>query len=180
VCPQWPWLIIPYKYIPRGYVVGMQKTCLISEHATFFDRLYDENYILWSGLRFPDSLRGSSEMCRNAGVRIKASIEAKKPEYLLLAIFFSGLEVSTAAPDTSISCWSISLGLMSVFPPSFASCKVPRTCSYVPSTYVSKGSKVLFAFLTLVHALAISLPRPTKDHGISPGLKHSPRCHSSS
>ena len=65
--PQMPWLMVPQKYIPGE--PGMQQKCLTSEHATFFDRLYDETYILRSVLPFLDFLRWSRKMRRDAGVK---------------------------------------------------------------------------------------------------------------
>ena len=44
-------MMVPQKHIPGE--PGMQQKWLTSEHATFFDRLYDETYILRSAPSFP-------------------------------------------------------------------------------------------------------------------------------
>lgn len=94
--PQMPWLMVPQKYIPGQ--PGMQQRCLTSEHATFFDRLYDETYILRAFLPFLHFLRWTTGMRRTAGVKTKLLTSAKKPNYLLLVNSFFGLEVPKDLP----------------------------------------------------------------------------------
>ena len=87
--PQMPWLLVPQKWIPGE--PGTQLRCLTSEHASIFDRLYDQTYLLRYSPHLLDLLWWTKKMRRKAGVKSVPRIQ-KKPDYLLFVNSFFGLE----------------------------------------------------------------------------------------
>ncbi len=158
--PQMPWFMVPQKYIPGE--PGMQQKCLTSEHATFFDRLYDETYILRSFLPFLDFLLWSKRMRRNAGVRTKTQTRAKKPDYLLFVNSFFGLEVPKDLPPLIQAVGPV---LSETYLP--LSTELETFCSaYSRTIYVAFGTHVILKLSTiraLVQGLAAAIAAATID-----------------
>ena len=158
--PQMPWLMVPQKYIPGE--PGMQQKCLTSEHATFFDRLYDETYLLRSFLPFLDFLRWSRRMRRNAGVKAKSQKRAKKPDYLLFVNSFFGLEVPKDLPPLIQAVGPV---LSDTYLP--LSTELKTFCSaYARTIYVAFGTHVILNVSTiriLIQGLAVAIAGATID-----------------
>lgn len=93
--PQMPWLLVPQKWIPGE--PGTQLRCLTSEHASIFDRLYDQTYLLRYSPHLLDLLWWTRTMRRKAGVKSVPRIQ-KKPDYLLFVNSFFGLEPPKDTP----------------------------------------------------------------------------------
>lgn len=158
--PQMPWLMVPQKYIPGE--PGMQQKCLTSEHATFFDRLYDETYILRSVLPFLDFLRWSRKMRRDAGVKTKPQTRTKKPDYLLFVNSFFGLEVPKDLPP-----------LIQAVGPILSDSYLPLSAeletfyaSYSRTVYIAFGTHVILNLPTirvLIQGLATAIAAATID-----------------
>ena len=87
--PQMPWLLVPQKWIPGE--PGTQLRCLTSEHASIFDRLYDQTYLLRYSPHLLDLLWWTRKMRHKAGVKSVPTLK-KKPDYLLFVNSFFGLE----------------------------------------------------------------------------------------
>lgn len=87
--PQMPWLLVPQPWIPGE--PGTQLRCLTSEHASIFDRLYDQTYLLRYSPHLLDLLWWTRSMRRKAGVKSVPKIQ-RKPDYLLFVNSFFGLE----------------------------------------------------------------------------------------
>ncbi|KAA8905056.1 putative UDP-glucoronosyl and UDP-glucosyl transferase family protein [Sphaerosporella brunnea] len=93
--PQMPWRMLPQPWIPGE--PGMQQRCLTSEHASMWDRLYDETYVLRSARHFLGYLIWLRKMRRDAGVNYLLPA-LKKPNHLLFVNSFFGLEVPKDLP----------------------------------------------------------------------------------
>ncbi|KAI4159144.1 MAG: hypothetical protein LQ342_006848 [Letrouitia transgressa] len=158
--PQMPWLMVPQKYIPGE--PGMQQKCLTSEHATFFERLYDETYILRSLLPFLDFLCWSRKMRRNAGVRTKPHAKAKKPDYLLFVNSFFGLEIPKDLPP-------LIQAVGPVLSDTYSPCGTELEAFYSTHTrtvYIAFGTHVILNFptiLALIQGLATAIAATTID-----------------
>ena len=158
--PQMPWLMVPQKYIPGE--PGMQQKCLTSEHATFFDRLYDETYLLRSVLPFLDFLRWSRKMRRDAGVKTKPQTRTIKPDYLLFVNSFFGLEVPKDLPP-----------LIQAVGPILSDSYLPLSAelgtfhaSYARTVYIAFGTHVILNLPTiriLIQGLATAIAADTID-----------------
>lgn len=93
--PQMPWLLSPQKWIPGE--PGTQTRCLTSEHASIYDRLYDQTYLLrWSPYLIR-ILLSNRKRRREAGVKTMLQRQ-EKPDYLLLVNSFFGLEPAKDLP----------------------------------------------------------------------------------
>ena len=140
----------------------MQQKCLTSEHASFFDRLYDETYILRSVLPFLDFLRWSRKMRRDAGVETKPQTRTKKPDYLLFVNSFFGLEVPKDLPP-----------LIQAVGPILSDSYLPLSAeletfyaSYARTVYVAFGTHVILNLSTirvLIQGLATAIAAATID-----------------
>lgn len=87
--PQMPWLMVPQPWIPGQ--PGTQTRCLTSEKASYWDRIYDETYMLrWLPYLLKIQYQ-TRKIRRQAGVKLMPPM-SKKPDYLLLVNSFFGIE----------------------------------------------------------------------------------------
>lgn len=93
--PQMPWLLSPQKWIPGE--PDTQTRCLTSEHASIYDRLYDQTYLLRWSPYLVRILLSNRKRRREAGVKTMLPRQ-KKPDYLLLVNSFFGLEPAKDLP----------------------------------------------------------------------------------
>ncbi|MCJ1393514.1 hypothetical protein MMC18_006389 [Xylographa bjoerkii] len=98
--PQFPWMMCPQKYVPGQ--PGMQQTCLTSENATMWQRMYEETYLLRSARTFLGYLFWTRKMRRQAGVTRQLAMP-RKPNYLLLVNSFVGLEIAKDLPPLVVA-----------------------------------------------------------------------------
>ncbi|KAN0075710.1 hypothetical protein V8E54_006980 [Elaphomyces granulatus] len=93
--PQMPWFMAPQKWIPG--VPGFQVRCLTSEHASMYDRLFEQSFILRWAPNFIDIYYCTRKMRRAAGVKTMPFMKLK-PDYLVFVNSFFGLEPSKDLP----------------------------------------------------------------------------------
>ena len=155
-----PWMIVPQKYIPGE--PGIQQKCLTSEHATFFDRLYDETYLLRSFLPFLDFLLWSRKMRRNVGVKNKPQTRTKKPDYLLFVNSFLGLEVPKDLPPLIQAVGPVLSDTYLAL-----NTELETFCSaYTRTIYIAFGTHVILnlpTIRTLIQGLAAAIAGATID-----------------
>lgn len=93
--PQMPWLMVPHSWIPGE--PGTQVRCLTSEHASMWDRLYDQTYLLRYAPQLLHLFLWTRSMRKQAGVHSMPSLKPK-PENLVLVNSFWGLEPAKDVP----------------------------------------------------------------------------------
>lgn len=81
--------MVPHKWIPGE--PGTQVRCLTSEHASLWDRLYDQTFLVRYVPQLLHLYRWTRQMRRENGVQRMPSLKPK-PDYLLLVNSFWGLE----------------------------------------------------------------------------------------
>lgn len=93
--PQMPWLMVSHKWIPGE--PGTQLRCLTSEHASMYDRIFGQTYLLRYSPHLLDLFFWTRKMRREAGVKTMPAMK-QKPDYLLFVNSFWGLEPAKDLP----------------------------------------------------------------------------------
>ncbi|KAJ5595532.1 uncharacterized protein N7459_001740 [Penicillium hispanicum] len=93
--PQMPWLLAPQKWIPG--VPGTQIRCLTSEHASMYDRLFEQTYFLRYAPNLIDLYQWMKKLRRANGVKTMPSLKSH-PDHIHLVNSFFGLEPAKPIP----------------------------------------------------------------------------------
>lgn len=93
--PQMPWLLAPQKWIPG--VPGTQTRCLTSEHASMYDRLFEQTYFLRYAPNLIDLYWWTKKLRQANGVKTMPSLKPQ-PDHVHLVNSFFGLEPSKPIP----------------------------------------------------------------------------------
>ncbi|KAK9596534.1 hypothetical protein V6Z92_003006 [Aspergillus fumigatus] len=93
--PQMPWLLAPQKWIPG--VPGTQTRCLTSEHASMYDRLFEQTYFLRYAPNLIDLYQWTKKLRQANGVKTMPSLKPQ-PDHIHLVNSFFGLEPPKPVP----------------------------------------------------------------------------------
>ena len=93
--PQMPWLLAPQPWIPG--LPGTQARCLTSEHASLYDRLFEQTYFLRYAPHLIDLYRWTKKMRHANGVKTMPLMK-RKPDHIFLVNSFFGLEPAKDVP----------------------------------------------------------------------------------
>lgn len=93
--PQMPWLMAPQPWIPG--MVGAQVRCLTNEHASMYDRLFEQTHMLRDAPNLIDYYLWVRNMRRKSGVRTMPSMKPK-PDHVVLINSFIGSEIPKDLP----------------------------------------------------------------------------------
>jgi UDP-glucoronosyl/UDP-glucosyl transferase len=157
--PQMPWLMVPHKWIPGE--PGTQVRCLTSEHASLWDRLYDQTYLVRYVPQLLHLYRWTRQMRRENGVQRMPSLKPK-PDYLLLVNSFWGLEPAKDVPPLIQPVGPI---LSNSYPPLDEQCS-PFLDRKGKVVYVAFGTHVIASpdkLERLIRGLAMALEEGSID-----------------
>lgn len=90
-----PWLLAPQEWIPG--VPGTQTRCLTSEHASMYDRLFEQTYFLRYAPNLIDLYRWTKKLRQANGVKMMPSLKPQ-PDHIHLVNSFFGLEPAKPVP----------------------------------------------------------------------------------
>lgn len=93
--PQMPWLMAPQPWIPG--MVGAQVRCLTSEHASMYDRIFEQTHMLRDAPNLIDYYLWARNMRRKNGVRTMPFLKPK-PDHVVLINSFIGSEIPKDLP----------------------------------------------------------------------------------
>ncbi|KZF22094.1 glycosyltransferase family 1 protein [Xylona heveae TC161] len=98
--PQMPWLLAPQSWIPG--VPGTQTRCLTSEHASMYDRVFEQTYFLRYAPNLIDLYTWTKKLRRANGVNTMPSLKPH-PDHLVFVNSFFGFEPPKPLPPLMLA-----------------------------------------------------------------------------